>query len=115
MAEDYVEFNGNIMAKEKQLAIPIPHVAPEAANFLYILLCGELDDKLSPGYQIKIRGIVVGLDGDNSKIIIKATIDDEDVMCYVDGDSYEELVQYLYKRMERGSLRWSVDKYGRKK
>lgn len=103
------------MAKQTQMVIPVPHVAPDAAHFLYILLNGELDDKLSPGYPIKIRGIVVGLDGDNSKLIIKATIDDEDVMCYVDGDSFEELVQYLYKRMERGSIRWSVDKFGKKR
>ena len=115
MADGYVEYNVKDMAKEKQLAISIPHVAPDAASFLYILLNGELDDKLSPGYPIKIRGIVVGLDGDNSKLIIKATIDDEDVMCYVDGDSFEELVQYLYKRMERGSIRWSVDKFGKKR
>lgn len=114
MADGYVESNIGIPMSKKQLSIPIPHVMPEDAEWLRKLLIGEFDELLSPGYPIKIRGIVLGLEAGNERIIIKATIDSEEVMCYLDGDDFHELRLYMDKRLERGNIRWSLDKYSKK-
>ena len=113
MAEDYVESYGEPMANKNQPLIAIPHVPGEAVQWLVELLDGKLDDKLSPGYPIKIRGIVLSLDDRFSRIVIKATIDGEAVMVLVDGDDILELIGYLNRRLERGTIRWSVDRYSK--
>ena len=77
------------------------------------VLNGTYNAELSPGNAVEITGLSVLFNTDDDRLVIKAKIDDVPMMLYFSDDDFDELVSTFEKKLERGKLRWSVDKFAK--
>lgn len=98
---------------EVQLPLLRFRMSPESLQVVCNVLNGTYMNELSPGHVVQITGLSMLFNTDDDKFIIKAKLDDTNAMLYFSDDDFDELVKTFEKRLERGKLRWSIDKYGK--
>jgi hypothetical protein len=98
---------------EVQLPLLNFRMSPESLQTVCNVLNGTYNKELSPGHDVKITGLSVLFNTDDDRFVIKGLIDGEAMMLYFSDDDFDLLVESFEKKLERGKLRWSIDKFAK--